>query len=64
MLSVVYAECLKNAHYAECRYVESRYAEGLYAECLLSVLAPRKLQQKSSMKLASDCNFDEKANSI
>jgi hypothetical protein len=31
---------------------------------MLSVMAPHKLQQKSSMKLAADCNFDEKANSI
>jgi hypothetical protein len=27
MLSVIYAECRKKVHYAECRYVESRYGE-------------------------------------
>ncbi len=27
MLSVNYAECHKQAHYAECRYAECRYAE-------------------------------------
>jgi hypothetical protein len=33
MLSVNYAECLKQAHFGECRYAECRYAECLYAEC-------------------------------
>ncbi len=33
MLSVVYAECCKRTHYAECRYAEFRYAECHYAEC-------------------------------
>jgi hypothetical protein len=27
MLSAIYAECHKQARYAECRYVECRYAE-------------------------------------
>jgi hypothetical protein len=27
MLSVAYAECRKQAHYAECHYAECRYAE-------------------------------------
>jgi hypothetical protein len=27
MLSVIYVECRKEAHYAECRYAECRYAE-------------------------------------
>ncbi len=27
MLSVIYAECRKQAHYAECHYAECRYAE-------------------------------------
>ncbi len=27
MLSVVYIECHKQTHYAECRYAECRYAE-------------------------------------
>ncbi len=27
MLSVVYGECHKQAHYAECHYAEFRYAE-------------------------------------
>ncbi len=27
MLSVNYAQCCKQAHYAECRYAECRYAE-------------------------------------
>jgi hypothetical protein len=26
MLNVIYAKCLKYAHYAECRYAECRYA--------------------------------------
>ncbi len=29
---VIYAECSKLAHYAECRYAECRYAECRYAE--------------------------------
>ena len=38
MLNVIYAECLKDAiyaqcHFAECRYAECRYAECRYAEC-------------------------------
>jgi hypothetical protein len=33
MLSVNYAECRKQVHYAECRYAECRYAECRYAEC-------------------------------
>ena len=38
MLSVVYAECHKQAHYvefcyAECRCAECRYAECRHAEC-------------------------------
>jgi hypothetical protein len=27
MLRIIYVECLKQAHYAECRYAECRYAE-------------------------------------
>jgi hypothetical protein len=33
VLSVIYAECRKQAHYAECRYAECHYAECRYAEC-------------------------------
>ncbi len=33
MLSVNFAECRKQAHYAECHYAEYRYAECHYAEC-------------------------------
>jgi hypothetical protein len=33
MLNVIFAECRKQAHYAECHYVECRYAECRYAEC-------------------------------
>jgi hypothetical protein len=33
MLSHNYAECLKQAHYAECHYAKCRYAECRYAEC-------------------------------
>ncbi len=33
MLSVIYAECRKQAHYAGCRYAECSYAECRYAEC-------------------------------
>ncbi len=33
MLSVIYAECPNQAHYAECRYLECRYAECRYTEC-------------------------------
>jgi hypothetical protein len=32
MLSVVYAECLKQTHYAECHYAECRYAKCHFAE--------------------------------
>ncbi len=33
MLGVNYAECRKQANYAECRYAECRYAECHYAVC-------------------------------
>jgi hypothetical protein len=33
MLTVNYAECRKEAHYAECHNAECRYAECHYAEC-------------------------------
>ncbi len=33
MLSVNYAECCKQAYYAECRYAECRYVEWRYDEC-------------------------------
>jgi hypothetical protein len=33
MLSVIYAECHKQTHCAECRYAECHYAECHYAEC-------------------------------
>jgi hypothetical protein len=33
MLSVNYAECRKQAQYAEFRYAKCRYAECRYAEC-------------------------------
>jgi hypothetical protein len=33
MLSVIYVECRKQAHYAECHYAECHYAECHYAEC-------------------------------
>jgi hypothetical protein len=33
LLSVNYAECHKQAHYAECHYAECHYAECRYAEC-------------------------------
>ncbi len=33
MLNVIYAECRKQTHYAECRYAERRYTECRYAEC-------------------------------
>ncbi len=33
MLTVVYAECLREAYYAECHYAECHYAECHYAEC-------------------------------
>ncbi len=33
MLSVVYTECRKQTHYAQCHYAECRYTECRYAEC-------------------------------
>ncbi len=33
MLRVVYGECRKQAHYAECHYAECRYPECRYTEC-------------------------------
>ncbi len=33
MLSVDYAECRKQTHYAQCRHAECRYAECHYDEC-------------------------------
>jgi hypothetical protein len=33
ILSANYAECRKQAHYAECHYAECRYAQRRYAEC-------------------------------
>ncbi len=38
MLSVNYAECRKQAHYAECHYAECRYAECRGAANLLSFI--------------------------
>ncbi len=35
MLNVIYAECCKEAHYAECHYAECRYAERRSAKPLL-----------------------------
>jgi hypothetical protein len=41
MLSVIYAECRKEAHYAQCHYAECRkeahYAEGHYPQCHYAV---------------------------
>ncbi len=33
MISVNFAECRKQAHYAECRYAKFHYAECRYDEC-------------------------------
>ncbi len=33
MLSAVYGECCKQAHYSECHCAKYRYAERHYAEC-------------------------------
>jgi hypothetical protein len=33
MLNGIYAECHKQANYAECHYAERHYAEGCYAQC-------------------------------
>jgi hypothetical protein len=33
MLNVIYDECRKQTHYAECRDAECRYPECRYAEC-------------------------------
>jgi hypothetical protein len=33
MLSVIYAECCKRVHNAQCHYAECHYAECHYAEC-------------------------------
>ncbi len=33
MLRVIYAECRKQTHYAECHYAECRYVDCRYAEC-------------------------------
>ncbi len=40
MLSVIYAECHKSSHYAECRYAEYRYADGLGAIRSFITLGP------------------------
>ncbi len=37
MLSIIYAECREQAHYAQCLYAECRYAEcrgAHYSKCL------------------------------
>jgi hypothetical protein len=45
MLSVNYAECRKQAHYAECRYAECHYAECRYDECRGAVNEPLSMQK-------------------
>jgi hypothetical protein len=40
MLSVIYADCRKSSHYAECRYAECRYADGLGAIRSFITLGP------------------------
>ncbi len=40
MLNVIYAECRKQAHYAECLYAEYRYAGCHYAECRSAIWNP------------------------
>jgi hypothetical protein len=39
MLSVIYAECRKQGHYAECYYDECCYDECCYAECHLCLVS-------------------------
>jgi hypothetical protein len=34
MLSVIYAECRKQAHYVVCPHAECHYAEWCYDDCL------------------------------
>ncbi len=38
MLSVTYAECRKQTHYAKCRYAEWLYAECRFDECRGAVI--------------------------
>ncbi len=42
MLIVVYPECRKQTHYAECRYAKCRYAECRYAKCRSAPCLPNK----------------------
>jgi len=47
MLSVNYAECRKQSHYAECRYAECRYAECCFAATSLSYKTMKWLLNKT-----------------
>ncbi len=38
MLNFIYADCRKQAHFAECLYAECHYAGFSYAECSGAVL--------------------------
>ena len=43
MLSAIYAECRKQAHYAEYLYAQCLYAEYCYAECRGALVVFAKL---------------------
>ncbi len=43
MLSVIYAECRKETHFAECHYAENHYVECHYAMCHCAVAKQFKM---------------------
>jgi hypothetical protein len=57
MLSVVYAECRQQTHYAECRHAECRYAECHYDECHGAEVYPWREQTCSARALHALDNF-------
>jgi hypothetical protein len=55
MLSVIYAECRKQAHYAECHYTECRYAECRSADKDRSISMFCHAAQGDQGKYNNDC---------
>ncbi len=56
MLSVIYAECRKKNHYAECLNAECRYAGCLYVECRYTRC--RSAECRGAIHIATTESFD------
>jgi hypothetical protein len=61
MLSVIYDECLKQVHYAECYYADCRYAECRYTKCRYAECrgTPKTLSRDLHSSLSSHTNSAE-----